>query len=248
MSGHSKWATIKRHKASQDAKKGKIFSMISKELTLAARQGGGDPQFNPRLRTILAKAKDANMPADNVDRAIKKGTGELPGVEYHEVTYEGYAPGGVGVIVEVTTDNKNRSASEVRSTFTKSGGNLAGPGALDFNFQRMGQFFIAAEKSTEEQLMEVVLDAGAEDIKNEGTHFEVLCPMAEFDQVAEALEGAGIVPEEAGIAHVPNTLTPVTDAEMAKKVMRLIEALEDLDDVQNVYANYDIPESLLSGD
>ena len=245
MSGHSKWATIKRHKAAQDAKRGKIFSVLAKELTLAARSGGGDPQANARLRTILAKAKNANMPSDNVERAIQKGTGELPGVEYHEITYEGYAPGGVGVIVEVTTDNKNRSASEVRSTFTKAGGNLAAPGALSFNFQRMGQFIIDATKTTEEQLMEVVLEAGAEDIRNEETHYEVLAPITAFDAVSEALEAAGIVPDESEIAYIPNTLSPVQDTETAKKVLRLIETLEDLDDVQHVFTNYDIDEKLL---
>ena len=160
MSGHSKWATTKRHKAAVDIKRGKIFSVISKELTLAARAGGGNPEFNARLRTTISKAKNANMPADNIDRAIKKGTGELPGVQYDELTYEGYAPGGVGIIVEVTTDNKNRSASEVRSTITKAGGNLAGPGALAFNFQRQGQFLVAGEKTTEDDLMMAVLDAG----------------------------------------------------------------------------------------
>ena len=245
MSGHSKWATTKRHKAAIDLKRGKIFSVISKELTLAARDGGGSPDFNTRLRMLIGKAKNANMPADNIDRAIKKGTGELPGVQYEELTYEGYAPGGVGIIVEVTTDNKNRSASEVRSTITKAGGNLAAPGALSFSFQRQGQFFIAGEKTNEDDLMLAVLDAGAEDIKAEEDHFEVLSPVTAFDQVAQALEEAGIEPDSSELAYIPNSLITITDADTAKKVVRLIDALDDLEDVQNVFANYDIDDGLL---
>lgn len=245
MSGHSKWATTKRHKAAIDAKRGKIFSVISKELTIAARDGGGDPEFNARLRTVINKAKTSNMPADNIERAIKKGTGELPGVSYEEITYEGYAPGGVGIIVEVTTDNKNRSASEVRSMFTKAGGNLAGPGALAFNFQKQGQFLIGGDKADEDTLMLSVLDAGAEDIKNHGDHFEVLCPVTEFDKVSRALEDAGIQPDDAELAWIPSSLVPVTDKDTVKKVLRLVDTLDDLEDVQNVYANYDIDDSLL---
>lgn len=240
MSGHSKWATTKRHKATIDAKRGKLFSIISKELSIAARENGSDPEFNPRLRTVMSKAKAANMPADNVDRAIKKGTGELPGLSYEQLTYEGYAPGGVGIIVEVTTDNKNRSASDVRSTFTKSGGNLAGAGALSFNFQRQGQFLIDSEKTSEEALMETVLDAGADDIKTESDHFEVLCAIGNFDTVSQSLLKAGIEPDSAEIAWIPSTLVPVEDTEIAKKVLRLVDTLEDLEDVQHVYANYDI--------
>ncbi|MBN2069078.1 MAG: YebC/PmpR family DNA-binding transcriptional regulator [Opitutales bacterium] len=245
MSGHSKWATTKHRKAAQDAKKGKAFSVISKEITLAARNGGGDPNFNPRLRTLLNKAKAANMPADNVDRALKKGTGELPGVEYVELLYEGYAPGGVGVMVEVTTDNKNRSASEVRSTFNKLGGNLAGAGALAHFFNRQGQFIIEASKTTEDALMEVALEAGAEDILNNEDHFEVLCPMTEFDTVAQALEKAGIEPNESQLSYIPSSTIPVTDADTARKCLRLIDALEDLEDVQHVFANFDIDDALL---
>lgn len=245
MSGHSKWATIKRHKAAIDAKKGKIFSVISKELTLAARNGGGDPNFNPRLRTLLGKAKTANMPADNVERAIKKGTGELPGVEYIELLYEGYGPGGVGIVVEVTTDNKNRSASEVRSTFSKHGGNLAGSGALGHFFNRQGQFVIDSSKTTEDQLMEILLEAGVDDIRNEDDYFEVLCPMADFDRVSEALEKAGIAPEESQVAYMPASTIPVTDADSARKCMKLIDVLDELEDVQHVYHNAEIDESLL---
>ncbi|WP_309381947.1 YebC/PmpR family DNA-binding transcriptional regulator [Cerasicoccus frondis] len=246
MSGHSKWATIKRHKAAIDAKRGKIFSVISKELTIAARDGGGDPEFNPRLRMLIIKAKGSNMPADNVDRAIKKGTGELPGVVYEELVYEGYGPGGVGVIVEVTTDNKNRSASEVRSTFTKCGGNLAGAGALAFNFQRKGQFIISSDKTDEETLMEVAIEAGAEDIVNNEDHFEVTCEMSEFDAVSTALNDKGIEPDSSELAYIPNTLVPVTDADVVKQVLRLTETLDDLEDVKAVWSNYDIDDSLLS--
>ncbi len=245
MSGHSKWATTKRHKAAVDAKRGKIFSVIGKEITLAARDGGGNPEFNARLRTNILKAKGANMPAENIDRAIKKGTGELPGFTIEELTYEGYAPGGIGVIVEVTTDNKNRSASAVRSVFTKAGGSLAGPGALAFNFHKKGQFLIAADKTDEDTLMMAVLDAGAEDIKTEEDHFEILCPMNAFDNVSQALEKENIQPDDASLAWIPSSLIPIKDPDAVKKTLRLIEALDDLEDVQNVYANYDIDDSLL---
>lgn len=245
MSGHSKWATTKRHKAAIDAKRGKIFSAISKDLTLAARNGGGDPEFNPRLRTFIAKAKGANMPADNIDRAIKKGTGELPGVEYFELLYEGYGPGGIGIIVEVTTDNKNRAASEVRSTFSKYGGNLASPGALQHFFTRQGQFLIAADKTSEDQLMEIGLENGAEDIINNGDHFEMRCALPDFDTVSSALEDAGIQADSSEIAYIPGTLTAIEDKDTARKLMRLVSILEDLDDVQNVYDNSEIDDSLL---
>lgn len=245
MSGHSKWATTKRHKAAVDAKRGKIFSVISKELTLAAKSGGGDPTANARLRTLLAKAKAANMPADNVDRAIKKGTGELPGVEYFELLYEGYGPAGIGIMVVVTTDNKNRSASAVRSTFSKHGGNLAGPGSLARFFNRQGQFFIEKSKVEEETLMELALENGADDMKSEGEAYEILCPIGEFDNVSQALENAGISPDESEIAYIPTSEIPVADADTARKLMKLIDALDELDDVQNVFSNEDIPEGMI---
>ncbi len=246
MSGHSKWATIKRAKAAVDAKRGKIFSVLSKEITIAAREGGGDPEFNPRLRTCILKAKGSNMPSDNIDKAIKKGTGELPGVTYEELVYEGYAPGGVGVIVEVTTDNKNRSASEVRSTFTKCNGNLAGAGALAFNFQRKGQFIIAGDATDEDSLMEVALEAGAEDVLNEGDHFEVICEISEYHNVSNALEEKGIKCESSEMAYLPNNEVTVTDKDIAKQVLRLIDLLEDLEDVKAVHSNVDLDESMLS--
>ncbi len=246
MAGHSKWATTKRHKAAVDAKRGKLFSMIGKELTIAARDGGGDPEFNPRLRTCILKAKQANMPADNIDRAIKKGTGELAGATIEELTYEGYAPGGVGLIVEVTTDNKNRSAAEVRSSFTKYGGKLADPGALAFNFQRMGQFLISAEKTDEDSLMEIAIEAGAEDVINNEDHFEVHCSVPEFHSVSQALSEKEIQPESAELVYLPSNLVPVTESKVVSQVLKLVEVLDDLDDVKAVHANYDISDSLLN--
>lgn len=248
MSGHSKWATIKRAKGAADAKRGKVFSVLSKDITLAARDGGGDPDFNPRLRTCIQKAKQANMPADNIDRAIKKGTGELPGVTYEEIVYEGYAAGGVGLIVEVTTDNKNRSASEVRSTMTKHGGNLAGVGAVAFQFERKGQVMIDASKIDEESLMDLALEAGAEDIKNEGDFFEVVCPLSEYDALSQALSEKEIETESSELAYLPNILVPVDDKETARKALHLIEKLDDLEDVKAVHSNMDLAEGVLGED
>jgi YebC/PmpR family DNA-binding regulatory protein len=245
MSGHSKWATTKRHKAAVDAKRGKIFSVISKEITLAARDSGKDPEFNPRLRTLIAKAKQANMPADNIDRAIKKGTGELGGVIIEELLYEGYAPGGVGLMVEVTTDNKNRSASEVRSTFSKGGGNLAGAGALAFNFKRKGQFLVSREKIDEDTITELALENEAEDVITEKEHFEVICETSEYDTLAEAFEKAGITADSSELAYLPNNLVPITDEDVARKIFKLIDALEELEDVKSVHGNYDMEDTLL---
>ncbi len=245
MSGHSKWATTKRHKAAVDAKRGKIFSVISKEISLATRDGGKDPEFNPRLRTLILKAKQSNMPSDNIDRAIKKGAGELGGVTIEELLYEGYAPGGVGLIVEVTTDNKNRSASEVRSTFTKGGGNLAGVGALAFNFKRKGQFLLALEKIAEDELTELALENEAEDVLIEDDHYEVICEVSEFDRLAEAFEKKGIEPDSSELAYLPNTLVTIEDEETGRKILNLIESLEDLEDVKSVHGNYDMNKALL---
>jgi YebC/PmpR family DNA-binding regulatory protein len=244
MSGHSKWATTKRHKAVIDSKRGKIFSALSKDITLAAKASGGDPVSNSRLRTLIQKAKAANMPNDNVERAIKKGTGEIPGVIYEEVTYEGFAHGGVGYIIQGTTDNKQRAVAEVRAALTKSGGNLATAGALAFTFQHRGQFLISAEKTTEDKLMEVVLDAGAEDIKSHGDHFEVLSPISAYDAVSDALAKAGIHADESELAYIPVTTFPVKDAETAKKVLHLVEQLEAIDDVKSVFTNAEIDEGL----
>ncbi|TVP76695.1 MAG: YebC/PmpR family DNA-binding transcriptional regulator [Puniceicoccaceae bacterium] len=245
MSGHSKWATIKRAKGAADAKRGKIFSVLSKDITLAARDGGGDPEFNPRLRTVIAKAKAQNMPADNIDRAIKKGTGELPGVTYEELLYEGYGAGGVGIIVEITTDNKNRSASEVRSTMSKNGGNLAGVGAVAFQFDRKGQFIVDAAKIEEEALMDLALEAGAEDIRSEATHYEVICPLSEYDSLSQALSERAIETESSELAYLPNILVPVEDKDTARKVLHLIEKLDDLEDVKAVHHNMEIADDVL---
>ena len=245
MSGHSKWATTKRHKAAVDAKRGKIFSVISKELTLAARDGGKDPEFNPRLRTLITKAKQANMPADSIERAIKKGTGELAGVTIEELLYEGYAPGGVGLIVEVTTDNKNRSASEVRSTFSKGGGNLAGAGALAFNFKRKGQILLSRDKMDEDSLTELALENDAEDIVTEKEHYEIICETSQYDRLAEAFDKAGIETDSSELAYLPNNLVPISDHDTARKILKLIESLEDLEDVKAVHGNYDMNEALL---
>jgi YebC/PmpR family DNA-binding regulatory protein len=245
MSGHSKWSTIKHKKGAADAKRGKIFSRISKDITLAAKNGGGDADMNPKLRTVLLKARAENMPSDNIDRAIKKGTGELPGVVYEEFVYEGYAPHGVAVIVEVTTDNKNRAASEIRSTFTKRGGNLAGANAVAFMFNRCGQFLVAKDQTDEETLMDVALEAGAEDIKVEDEGFEVLAPITEYDSVSQALSEANIEVESSELAYLPETLTPISDPSEAKSIASLIDALDDLDDVQNVFHNADFAAGIL---
>jgi YebC/PmpR family DNA-binding regulatory protein len=243
MAGHSKWAKVKRIKAVVDVRKGKVFSRLSREITIAAK-GGGDPGMNPRLRTLLLKARDANMPADNVERAIKKGTGELPGVVFEEITYEGYAPGGIAMIVKVTTDNKNRAASEVRSVFTRYGGNLAGAGAVAFQFTHAGQFLIGKEKATEDAVMEAALEAGADDVMTTEEGYEVRCGVHSFDRVAQALEQKGIKPDSAEIAYIPQSTIPVTDVGTARTLMKLHDALEELDDVQQVFSNEEMDEAV----
>ncbi len=239
MSGHSKWATIKRAKGAADAKRGKIFSTIGKEITMAARAGGGDPNANARLRTVLLKAREANMPNDNVERAIKKGTGELEGQAIEQMTYEGYAPAGAGLIVEVTTDNKNRGASEVRSVFTRYAGNLAQSGAVSFQFNHCGQFLIGKDKATEDQLMELALDAGADDVRVSDEGFEIICPVQSFYTLAGVLEKAGIKAESSEIVYLPK-IPLVVGAEDAAKIQTLIDALEELEDVQNVFSNHEV--------
>ncbi|MDR0428427.1 MAG: YebC/PmpR family DNA-binding transcriptional regulator [Puniceicoccales bacterium] len=236
MSGHSKWATTKRRKAAVDAKRGKMFSILSKELTIAAREGGGDAEFNPRLRACIAKAKAANMPAENVTKAIKKGTGDIPGVVIEELIYEGYGPGGIGIIVEVTTDNKNRTVSEVRSTFSKHGGNLASAGALAFNFQRKGQFIVAKGSATEEQLIEIAMENGGENVYDLEDTFEILAPISSYYAMSQALERKGILCESSQISHIPLS-TIELDEQVLPKAMLLLEKLEDLEDVINVYTN-----------
>ncbi|MDR0647106.1 MAG: YebC/PmpR family DNA-binding transcriptional regulator [Puniceicoccales bacterium] len=244
MSGHSKWSTIKRHKAAIDAKRGKIFSLIGKEITLAAKVSGGNPEFNPQLRTLMLKAKAANMPGENIQKAIQKGTGEILGVQIEELIYEGYGPGGIGFIVEVTTDNKNRTVSDIRSTFTKYGGSLAGTGALAFNFQRKGQCLIASDKIGEDALLEVALNAGAEDVINKGDHFEVICQVNDFYALVKAFEDIQLETASAELVYLPINSIEIHDREWGEKILKLVEKLEDLEDVKNVFSNYDLDASL----
>jgi len=244
MAGHNKWAKVKRAKAITDARKGKVFSRLARDISMAAKAGGGDAAMNPRLRTLLLKAREANMPADNIDRAIKKGTGELPGVVYEEVTYEGYAPGGVAVVVQVTTDNKTRAASELRSVFTRFGGNLAGAGAVLYKFQHLGQFLIPKDATTEDALVELALDAGADDVITTEHGFEIRCAIKAFDAVIRALEKKGIKHDSAEIAYIPAQTLPITSVDAARSLLKLQEALEELDDVQNVFSNEEMDDAL----
>ena len=244
MAGHNKWSKVKRLKAVTDSRKGKVFSRLSRDITLAAKAGGGDPEGNARLRTLVLKARDANMPADNVERAIKKGTGELPGVVFEEITYEGYGPGGVAFVVKVTTDNKTRAAQDVRSAFAKHGGNLASSGAVAFQFLHAGQFLIAKGKTTEDALMEIALEAGADDVIASEQGFEVRCSVHAFDKVAQALEQKGIKPDNAEIAYIPTTTVPVPDPNIAAILTKLHDALEELDDVQVVFSNEEIDDAV----
>jgi len=236
MAGHNKWSKVKRLKAVTDSRRGKVFSRLSREITMAAKTSGGDPESNARLRTFVLKAREANMPADNVDRAIKKGTGELPGVVFEEITYEGYGPGGVAFVVNVTTDNKVRAAKDVRAAFNKFGGNLAQSGAVAFQFLHAGQFLIAKEKITEDKLMELALAAGADDVITTEQGHEVRCNVHAFDQVAHALEQAALKPDSAEIAYIPKTTVPI-DVETAAILENLHDFLEENDDVQAVSSN-----------
>jgi len=246
MSGHSKWATIKHKKAATDAKRGKIFSKLAKELTISARSGGGDPGANITLRTILGKCKAVNMPADNIDRAIKKGTGELGGAALEEITFEAYAGGGVGMIITCLSDNRNRSVAEVRHLLQRHNATLAGSNQVMRNFERRGQIMIDAEGIDEDKLTELVLDAGADDMSNEGGEFEILTAPNAYAEVAEKITSAGYtLGEESGVNMVPTTWVPVTDKAAAEKLLGLVDALEELDDVQNVYMNGDIAEDAM---
>lgn len=240
MSGHSKWATIKHKKAAADAKRGKVFTRIIKEISIAARSGG-DPDANPRLRTAIAAAKAVSMPADNIKRAVMRGTGELEGSHIEEVMFEGYGPGGVAVLVQVATDNRNRTVSEIRHIFSKQGGNLGELGSVAWMFDRKSQILIEQEKATEDQLMVVVLDAGAEDLRDDGTNWEVISPPELHDQVVEAVHNAGIETVSAQIAMIPKS-TVKLEGKNAGGMLRLAEALEEHDDVQSVYSNFDIDE------
>jgi YebC/PmpR family DNA-binding regulatory protein len=244
MSGHSRWSQIKRKKGKADVQRGKLFSKILREITVAARNGGGDPKGNMRLKTAVESAKEVNMPQDNIKRAIQKGTGELPGESYEEVTYEGYAPGGVAVLIQVLTDNRNRTAPEIRHTFEKAGGNMGSSGAVAWMFDRKGVILVDAEKIGEDDLMAKALDAGATDMRRTEKVFEITTAPAEMDAVRDALAKAGVPILEAQVTYVPQSTVRV-ETPTAASVMRLIEALEELDDVQHVYANYDIPDEVL---
>ena len=245
MSGHSKWSKVKHAKAITDGRKSKVFSRLAKEMTVAAKHGGGDPGSNPRLRTILLKARAANMTGDNIDRAIKRGTGELPGVVYEEVVYEGYAAGGVALMVELLTDNKNRTAAEIRAIFTKHGGHMAGANAVKHLFHRKGQIIVPKGKISEDDLMALVLEAGAEDMTTQDDSYEIVTDPHQFEAVHKALEAKGIKPQSAEVVSMAITAVPVTDEKTARSVLGLVEALEENDDVQNVYSNFDMTDEIL---
>ncbi len=245
MSGHSKWSTIKRKKGANDAKRGKIFTKLIKEITIAARMGGGDPAGNPRLRSAITAAKAENMPKDNIARAIKKGTGDLDGAVYEEILYEGYGPGGVAVLVETMTDNKNRTVADVRHFFAKSGGNLGESGCVAWMFDKKGSIVIDKEGVDEEELMDLAIEAGAEDVVEEETTFQILTEPDDFSEVVEALEKAGIKCQEAAIAMIPKNTVEVTEEKTARSLLKLLDNLEDNDDVQKVHANFDISDELM---
>jgi YebC/PmpR family DNA-binding regulatory protein len=244
MSGHSKWATIKHKKGALDAKRGKIFTRLIKEITMAAKGGGGDPDSNPRLRTAILAAKAENMPADNIKRAIQRGTGELPGATYEEFNLEGYGPGGVAILVDISTDNRNRTVSEIRHVFGKNGGNMASAGAVAYLFHKKGDIIVPKSAAKEDDLMNIVLEAGGEDLKDDGETWEVLTEPSAYESVLEAVKKAGITPASASVAMIPQNYIKL-EGQQATTMIRLVEALEDHDDVQNVHANFDIDQKVL---
>jgi YebC/PmpR family DNA-binding regulatory protein len=241
MSGHSKWHTIKHKKGAADAKRGKVFTRLIKELTVAARGGGGDPDMNPRLRTIIAEAKANNMPRENIERAIRRGTGEEPGVSYEEIMYEGYGPGGVALMISTLTDNKNRTVGEIRFILGKHHGNLAAENSVAWMFSRKGQVIVEKDKADEEKLLNAVLEAGGDDMNDDGSVWEIVSPPESFEKVRDAVKGLGIEPAQAEIAMVPQNYVKLTGKE-AQQMLRLYEAIDDQDDVQHVWANFDIEE------
>jgi YebC/PmpR family DNA-binding regulatory protein len=244
MSGHSKWATIKHQKGAKDAKRGKLFAKLIRQVEVAAREGGGDLESNATLRTMFQKARDASVPLDTIERAVKRGTGELEGVRYEPVSYEGYAPAGVAVYVEALTDNRNRTGADIRSIFSKLGGSLAEPGAVAWQFERKG-VVILPKAVEEDDLMMVVLDAGADDLVDDGDTWRVTCGPGSLTPVREALEAAGIAFDSADVTMLPTSTVALETADAAKRVLRVIDALDDHDDVQGVYANFDIPDNIL---
>lgn len=247
MAGHSKWANIKHKKAKVDAQRGKLFTKLGRELIMAAKAGGGDPNTNLRLKIAIQKAREANMPADNIQRGIQRGTGEIEGANYEEIVYEGYAPGGVAVMIQLATDNRNRTASEIRHVFSRCGGSLGETGCVAWMFERKGLLVLDPDQpqKDEDELMLLALDAGAEDIRTEGDTTEIITAPDDFETVREALTEAGLKFIEAEITMLPQNLVEVTDVEQAAQVLKLVNMLEEHDDVQNVYANFDIPESLM---
>ena len=245
MSGHSKWATIKHKKAATDAKRGRIFTKLIREITIAARVGGGDADSNPRLRSAILAAKNENMPNENIERALLRGTGQLEGEQFEEVNFEGYGPGGVGMILQVVTSNRNRVVSEIRHMMSRNGGNLAENGAVGWMFIRKGQIVVPKEQASEDKMLSIVLDAGAEDLRDDGTEWEVLTPPEAFEAVREALNKAGVTPASAEVAWVPQNYIKLTGS-AATQMLRLVETLEDHDDIQHVYANFDIDEKELA--
>jgi YebC/PmpR family DNA-binding regulatory protein len=243
MSGHSKWATIKHKKGALDAKRGKIFTRLIKEISIAAKSGG-DPDNNPRLRTAIAAAKAENMPADNIKRAIQRGTGELPGATYEEFSLEGYGPGGVALLLDINTDNRNRTVSEIRHVFTKNGGNMAEAGAVAWMFHKKGDIAVPKAAAKEDDLMSVVLEAGADDLRDDGENWEVLTEPSAYEAVLEAVKNAGIQPASSSVAWIPQNYIKLEGAQ-AGQMIRLVEALEEHDDVQNVHSNFDIDQKVL---
>ena len=244
MSGHSKWHSIRHKKGALDAKRGKLFTKLIKEITVAARLGGGDPESNPRLRTVIQKAKEANMPKDNIEKAIKKGTGELEGYNLEEVVYEGYGPSGVAIIIDAMTDNKNRTTAEIRSILSKNGGNLGENGCVSWIFENKGVITVSADKYDENTVMEVALEAGADDIKQEGDVWEIITEPENLNDVSESIKERGIEVQIADVMRIPKT-TVKLDEKNAEKVLSLLEKLEDNDDVQRVAANFDIPDEVM---
>ncbi|MFV1950864.1 MAG: YebC/PmpR family DNA-binding transcriptional regulator [Nitrospinota bacterium] len=245
MSGHSKWASIKHKKSAVDAKRGKVFTKLIKEITVAARMGGGDVDGNPRLRTAIASAKSVNMPKDNIDKAVKKGTGELPGVSYEEISYEGYGPGGAAVLVDVMTDNKNRTVAEIRSLFSKNGGNMGESGCVAWMFKKKGLMLVEEKNADEEKMMSIVLDEGAEDMNlNEGV-YEIITPAESFESVRKAIEDNNIEISVSEITMVPQNTIKI-EGKQAEKMLKLMEILEDHDDVQKAYSNFDVPEEMVT--
>lgn len=244
MSGHSKWATIKHKKGAADKARGKLFAKLIRQVEVAARQGGGDLDANPTLRTMYQKARDASVPLDTIERAVKRGTGDLEGVIYEQVSYEGYAPNGVALLVEVLTDNRNRTGADIRSILTRNGGSLAEPGAVSWQFERTG-IVIVPRSVSEDDLMEVAVDAGAEDLVDEGDTWRVTCAPSDLPAVRAALEAAGIAFDSADVTMLPTSTVPLETAEQAKAVLKLVDLLDDHDDVQDVYANFDVPDEIL---